>query len=238
MYSNILTGACTHDGNNPPPASLHLHRHPDSHHQPSSLTNLQLLHKAPGSSTFNVNNEKQHNQQSCIDAFKSFWACSKPCGILTLVLGILSIIGSIVCFVVIYGTSYCQETDDSVVHTCSEPMFKLIATVFLIFSIIVIFFGTVIVIYTTRDNRDNIIITTSVSNNEYYRNADHAKGIQHSKDEILPLHKRNCEHLDNQQSHNHLSLSSNNSISIFSSKHSLNKNTPFIDSEEHAIVSS
>jgi hypothetical protein len=231
-----LTGVGIHDGHSQPPASLHLHNHPNSHRQPPPSLNHHLHNKA--SSTHSINMHEQQNkclgksqQSRCekfMQKFKSFWECSKPCGILTLILGVLSIIASVSCFLIVYGTNYCQDTDiEESLQKCSTPIIRLFAIVFLVISIFILFIGTVIVIYSKRDRNATIIVTSSPHKNGY--------AISTQKDNAKEGHqaKADSKHLlSNEQFHNKPSSKPKHDTSPFSSTQNLNKNIiPFIDSD-------
>jgi hypothetical protein len=238
MYSNILAGACTHDGHNPPPVSLHLHHHPDNYRLPSHLYSSQLLHKAHESSTNNINVETKYSKydQSCCKIFKRFWSYSKPCGILTLILGFLCLVSSITCFVIVYGTKYCLETDDETHQSCSSQFARLVGISFLIFSIFFIFFGTVIVIYSTRDKNANIIVTSNTNKNGYkikkedFKKETQQESDKHTEDRSKASRRNDEQHTTN----NKLSL-----INEVSQSYILidSKNTPFIDSDDQTLGS-
>jgi hypothetical protein len=92
---------------------------------------------------------------SLFKKFKQFWQCTRPCGILTIFLGICLIISSVFGFLVLFHDDLCTKF-----HTCYNGMLKVGTVSALVIGIFVTFIGFIIAIYTKKDEQAKIIIAS------------------------------------------------------------------------------
>ncbi len=123
----------------------------DSFEHPNEIINLEPNNQET-SSPNDLNGNIDANR-TALQKLKYFWLYSKPCGILTLVVGIVSILASTTCFIIVYGTTYCHNNP----KTCVISIVRLYAIIFLVVGVFILLFGTAIIVYSTRDRNSNII---------------------------------------------------------------------------------
>lgn len=101
--------------------------------------------------------QKQHSYYKVnrIDKFKAFWRCTKPCGILTLVFGILLLGLSLFGFYFLFDTNLCK-----LAHVCENGILQISSVSFLVIGIVVVIIGLVIAIYSNKDHTTQVIIAT------------------------------------------------------------------------------
>jgi hypothetical protein len=86
---------------------------------------------------------------------KNFWECTKPCGILTVAIGTILIVSSMIGFLFLFENQLCAKT-----QTCSNALLKVCSLCCLVIGILSNFFGIVIIIYTKRDDNTQVVILT------------------------------------------------------------------------------
>lgn len=85
---------------------------------------------------------------------RSFWDCTKPCGMLTTALGITLLVTSALAALFLLESSLCTA-----LGTCSNALVTLYAFSALVCGIVLVFIGMVIVVYTKKDV--HVIVTTA-----------------------------------------------------------------------------
>ena len=101
--------------------------------------------------------ETQANSQSHMKRrVESFWQCTKPCGVLTLIVGIFLLTASIFGFLLFLEQNLCH-----LIKTCSNSLVKIATIMALVIGIVLTFLGSVIVVYVKKDGNADIIITSS-----------------------------------------------------------------------------
>lgn len=141
-------------------------------------------------------------------AERSFWDCTKPCGLLTTALGVVLLVTSALSALFLLETSLCTA-----LGTCSNALVTLYAFSALVCGIVLVFIGLVIVVYTKKDVR--VIVTTAknfdkfvhykepnmsnaspakntpTNNKQMYRKNNHQLSVDHQIDTAnLPLLNR------------------------------------------------
>ena len=126
----------------------------------NGLTHQQQQQQQQQHPAGSVNMRDLSYSSSCSsqNKLKQFAECSKPCGVLTLVLGVLLMLLFVAGFVFIFNKRACSYTD-----TCSDPLLKTISTTNLVVGILFTLLGVVIVIYSKVDQTANVIITTATT---------------------------------------------------------------------------
>lgn len=104
---------------------------------------------------------------------RSFWDCTKPCGMLTTALGITLLITSALSALFLLESSLCTA-----LGTCSNALVTLYAFSALVCGIVLVFIGMVIVVYTKKDV--HVIVTTA-------KNFD--KIVHYKQQQAAPVNK-------------------------------------------------
>lgn len=112
-------------------------------------------------SNSNLNNAMPYNNNNnctsnCRSNCSQFCNCTKPCGLLTTILGVLLLTSCIVGFLFLFHGDLCAYA-----VTCSHPLLKLYTISALVCGIVLVFIGLVIVVYTKKDVK---VIVTSAKN--------------------------------------------------------------------------
>lgn len=120
----------------------------------SSESNLKRHQSSVSiSSVTKMKNSSEQNVDTGPDEKKNFFDYTKPCGFLTLVLGSVLLVLSLVFFVLVLSKRVCKMAD-----TCANAVVILGAVSFLVIGIVMIFFGLVIVVYSKRDTQTKVIV--------------------------------------------------------------------------------
>jgi hypothetical protein len=152
--------------------------------------------------------------------FKYFWQCTKPCGILTVIFGLLLLSASICGFIFLQVESICEKA-----QTCLNATIKVCSVSFLVLSIVTIFFGFIIIIYSKRDRHANIIVA-STKNLDDLNNLNNTQLKQQQK-------QLNVSQVNLKVTHKGLSVSSRNLPLMFDSSTMdkvVNANQPLLKS--------
>ncbi|CAF0933592.1 unnamed protein product [Brachionus calyciflorus] len=119
---------------------------------------------------------------------KNFWDCSKPCGVLTLVVAFCLLIVSCLSFAIVLVKNICNY-----LNLCSNALVTLSAISCLVIGLVLIFIGLVIIIYTKKDFNAKVIRTTArnfdrmVIANNFPSNNDINKNNNIKKTGSVPL---------------------------------------------------
>ncbi len=110
-----------------------------------STTNISLTNKG----------SIRYYKPSRMSRFRSFWECTKPCGILTLVFGIVLVSLSILGFILLFDNNLCQSLE-----TCQNGLIQIGSVSNLVIGVVVTLIGIVIIIYSKKDSKTKVIIAT------------------------------------------------------------------------------
>ena len=115
-----------------------------------------LVTKGAHEAQNNSKNQQDLYNKGSKNSIESFWQCTKPCGILTIFIGVLLLICSVFGFILFLEQNICSSF-----KTCSSPLVKILTITSLVIGIVLTFLGSVIVIYVKKDKYADIIITSS-----------------------------------------------------------------------------
>jgi hypothetical protein len=118
-------------------------------------TNYNEQYRNGSMSNYSFTNNRR-NTLTLGEKIRWFFDCSKPCGFLTLVLGIFLLLLSVICFLFLFHDSLCAMAE-----TCDHPLVKMGAVCALVIGVVFVFLGLVIVVYSKKDINAKVIITSA-----------------------------------------------------------------------------
>jgi hypothetical protein len=99
------------------------------------------------------------NFQSGFDPIRDiqdFLDCTFPCGVLTVTLGIVLLIGSIIGFIILLEKSICNQLD-----MCANPLLTIGSISALVFGTFIILIGFIIIYYNKKEETNPTVIFIS-----------------------------------------------------------------------------
>lgn len=156
----------------------------------------------------------------------SFWDCSKPCGLLTTILGVALVLIGLIGLLLLFESNLCN-----LAQTCSNALLKVCSVCGLVIGIVLIFLGLVIVVYTKKDGNTKVIIT-SAKNFDKIFNSKNQNHQDSKNNNYLNVNKRNISLSINQLS----KLTSSNETKIDNFKgQKLNSSVPLLNTIKNDV---
>ena len=161
-----------------------------------TVTNMKANQQSNSKSTKNY--YKINNRLS---RFKSFWECTKPCGVLTCVFGLVLLMLSCFGFYLLFNNEICSN-----LNMCSNGLLQISSVSNLVIGVVLTLIGIVIVVYSKKDTQ--VIIATGKHFENLSLVVDNNKNFLHHHHHHH--HHNNNNNINNANDSNNYLVNSNN----------------------------